>query len=404
MMQVSAARLMVLQCAALFGSTLGAFGDKQNAAIGLQEPIALHLSVEPIALHRQATACPKGLDYKTLNPFVVYVTGHMRTFRNSTGPHLQNYYCRGGSEGDVFLSVMATRAMDSLAHDSKKRVPRSSKLELNELAEKTPFCDPFYAIILEDATIAKSMPNALTSFFGKTGKDMHGKTEAGGTQNPKQEPMEMLGRLNLVYLQHTHRLALAEYEKTMGYPMPPEQLIIKMRPDAEPAGDLMANLHGLAAVFKKNPDAFFTSYHPVWGLNDIVFITTRQVMDKLVRIDMNCVTDGGLHKQSSDNYRTPEIFLVCSLKAIGAKVFYFGGGAAMFRMDEIQPQGYASCPNRALSAQAGRAQDIKRFLTKPTAMKRDTAEDGVSYAENTFGDNELMCDSTCVRPAGEPTY
>jgi hypothetical protein len=386
----------------------GEFGDRENKpfAIKLRHPSN---EVTPIALHRQES-CPKDFDYSKLNPFVIYLTGHMRTFRNYTAPHLQNHFCSNGRRrNDVFLSVMATRSMDSLAHDSTRRDPRSSKLELDDLGSKTPFCDPFFAIILEDAVIAQAMPPPLVSFFGKTGKDMHGTSTAGQTENPKQGPMEMLGRLNLLYLKRAHQQGLIEYERMMGHPMPPEQLIIKMRPDAEPAQDLLSNLHGLAAVFKENPNAFFTTYHPVWGLQDIVFITTRQVMDKIVRIDMNCITDGGIHQQSQDNYRTPEIFLVCTLKAVGAKVFYYGGGAAMFRMDEIQHVQYpGKCSDRKTPSSSDNGQfsyggDIAQYMTKPTAMKHDTAEDGVSYAENTFDHGYLTCNASCLRPAGDLT-
>ena len=91
----------------------------------------------------------------------------------------------------MFINVMVTRSMDSLPHDSPQRAPRSSELELQDLAAQTPFCDPFFVTVLEDSTIADAMPSSFASFFRVSGADMHKHSKQGGVENPKQQPMEM---------------------------------------------------------------------------------------------------------------------------------------------------------------------------------------------------------------------
>ena len=78
--------------------------------------------------------------------------------------------------------------------------------------------------------------------------------------------MEMILRLNLVYLQHAHKQGLRTFEQVRQQPMPPHQLIIKLRPDALPAMETWFALEDLQKIAERQPDVFFTSYHPVWGI------------------------------------------------------------------------------------------------------------------------------------------
>ena len=51
---------------------------------------------------------------------------------------------------------------------------------------------------------------------------------------------------------------------------------------------MWAQLPKLQEMVDKDPDIFFSADHPVYGLEDIAFITTRQALDKLVSVNLAC--------------------------------------------------------------------------------------------------------------------
>ena len=98
--------------------------------------------------------------------------------------------------------------------------------------------------------------------------------------------------------------------------------------------------------------------------------------------------------------------MTCSLKNVAANVFYYGGTPEMTRMKDIPPPFYPGrCARRCCAggapppeSDAAKAEAwSKRVLQKQTLMKRDTGEDGKSYAENTFDVTWITCDGSCVR-------
>jgi hypothetical protein len=67
--------------------------------------------VKLFSLHDQHYACPSGFVYsdtKQRSPTVLYIVGHLRSFRNYTSGFLQKQFCDVGTR-NLFLSTMVTR-------------------------------------------------------------------------------------------------------------------------------------------------------------------------------------------------------------------------------------------------------------------------------------------------------
>jgi hypothetical protein len=105
--------------------------------------------------------------------------------------------------------------------------------------------------------------------------------------NEHNAVLQMIGRMNSLYMKQAHHDGLIKYKEHFGREMPAHQIIAKMRPDAVYPGDRLRTLHKIQEELKRQPNALWTSWHPVWGLQDIGWVTTRQVMDLLTHIDMD---------------------------------------------------------------------------------------------------------------------
>ena len=206
------------------------------------------------------------------------------------------------------------------------------------MRSESPYCDPFHVRILSDLEIARSMPPRCKPYFGLSGHMGDSGAEERGEQlgesewkGSEQLLMEMILRLNLIYLQEAHEHGTRKYKEVMGREMPDDQLILKLRPDATPASETWHGHETLQRIASREPNAFWTSFHPVWGLQDITFITTKRILDRLTRIDAECLMK---NRKDSTHVVKPEQALICMLKAVGAKVFFWGS-ANMVRTDDF---------------------------------------------------------------------
>ena len=128
---------------------------------------------QPAALlevHDQQAACSAAFANAnaSLLPTVLYIVGHLRSFRNYTAPYLQTKFCRTGPKHQ-FISTMVTREADILASDSKRKAPSPTAGELLKIRRDIPFCDPFFVRILSDSELRNEMPPWVRPYFRSSG-------------------------------------------------------------------------------------------------------------------------------------------------------------------------------------------------------------------------------------------
>jgi hypothetical protein len=83
-------------------------------------------------------------DPKTIDPIMLYLTGHLRSFKFQTAPDLQSMFC--SLQANVnFLSVLVTREMDMMLSDGDKsgHKPSLTSVTLDRMANFFTGCSSF---------------------------------------------------------------------------------------------------------------------------------------------------------------------------------------------------------------------------------------------------------------------
>ena len=75
----------------------------------------------------------------------------------------------------------------------------------------------------------------------------------------------------------------------LGKGMPANQIIVKDRPDCLFRMNILRLIPAMRALLGKQPNILFTQFHPVWTLNDMGWVTTRAIVDELLKIDFDCL-------------------------------------------------------------------------------------------------------------------
>jgi hypothetical protein len=191
---------------------VGQFGNKEGSLTELDTGLEHFQESDEVPAHPRATqeiialhdhsACPSGFEYmdRARAPTVLYIVGHLRSFRNFTSKYLSQRFCDVGDR-NLFLSTMVTRAADMLVSDSEQRTPMKTSAVLQEIA-KTPFCDPFFVTILSEDDLSKEMPPWDRPYFTSSGHQ--GVSGGGKFKSSEGLLMDMILRLNLINLKHAH--------------------------------------------------------------------------------------------------------------------------------------------------------------------------------------------------------
>jgi hypothetical protein len=236
-------------------------------------------------------------------PVVFYHTGHLRTFWNGpdAASSLQESFCE--LPGFTFLNILITRQDSMLPSDAKSFVKWAeckSSDKKDPLCRKTleikpepsiallskmnhVYCEPFFANVISDAYIKQSIPESLWSFF----EEGHSGANTGGKK--RNTMFRVLSRLNNVYLREAHVEGLKRFKEMYGYEMPANQIIVKDRPDCLFRMNILRLIPAMRALLGKQPNILFTQFHPVWTLNDMGWVTTRAIVDELLKIDFDCL-------------------------------------------------------------------------------------------------------------------
>ena len=140
----------------------------------------------------------------------------------------------------------------------------------------------------------------------------------------------------------------------------------------------------MQAELDKNPNTLFTSYHPVWGLQDISFVTSRRVMDKLTSINVSCVTDG------VEEWLVPEQFLICWLRSMDVQVHY----AAWAEPNRHSPQDFERAADWE-KAWEGTCLKGEWKGTRGEQFRYDSELVSLEPQQDRFRTGQLKCDSSC---------
>jgi hypothetical protein len=325
--------------------------------------------------------------------YVLLLTGHMRTFKPDQNAWLwRNRFC--GRKNMQVLGVLATRALDALPGDFAESPIRDSAVHIAGL--KDFFCDPFYVDILTDDAIKKELPEELWPHMSASGR-----TETGPGRGENYRRMHLIAHLNMIYLRHAHATAMAQYKKEFGVEMPPNQLIVKCRPDGMLPPKLWSELPKIQALVDAAPNTFLSSDHPVYGLQDLAFVTTRFALEQLLSVDLGCSSQTEPAEQASFD-RKPEQHFVCWLRSTGASVHF---------VDWLMPP-LVQDTDKWARENFGESEDIKsgkedrrcepggeppsgEALPKPASLEYDRKKGAWLFATGA-----LTCSSECVKKGG----
>jgi hypothetical protein len=293
---------------------------------------------------------PSGCENKPLegrNPVVYYHAGHLRTFWN--GPSVASSLQESFSQmpKNAFLNVIVTREQSMLPSDAASFTEEIANSCGEKKSEKAPkcanvtvelepsieimhkmagfYCEPFFGKVLSDNFIKESLAEKYRHFFeeGHSGSNTNS-GKARGTM------FKVIARLNNIYLREAHAEGLVRFKEVFGYEMPPDQIIVKDRPDTIYQMGILSNIPDMQALFRTDPNILFTQFHPVWTMNDMGFITTRAMIDEMLRVDIECMAqrmDSG-RRRLRFSY-VPEQAFTCAqfvlTKTMSSRVFSLDG-------------------------------------------------------------------------------